>query len=875
MTNEQPNYETYIQEGFKPVLCKGYHKKYNPTGDYRTAKEPIEKGYQKPEFQGKSLEELDKWLAAGGWVGCVIPPGYMAIDCEDREGLIYSKSVYRSAGIEPAMAITNNGEQHLFKCSGSYPAATAVFTKSGLKVTYRIGGKNYLILPPINGRTWGIWKPISELPELPDALRPYDPRCADDILNCLSWHIGECRRNGSLNGYEDVDCAYMALLISHGLSTDRIHDAFKLAFPADYDRDRTESICVRTRERMAAQDHLIGPGSLIYKAKELELKQLLKFIKEFNKLSGGNGLGQTAGEGDGYEIQGRKYFVDRDGYLCKWKSIRNAWVPIRLANFTATIAEENIEDDGIDVTRRYGVVGQQGNITLPKIEIPSKIFDSLNWTHQWGTRAIIEPGTSVRDCIRHAIQTCSKDTKRVVQYVHTGWREVNGKWLYLSPSGAINGDDVTVKLPRELEKYTLPLIPENEIDAIRASLSFLDIAGPEITYPLLAFTYMAPLTTLLKPMPNFSMYLYGPTGTFKSTISLLQLSHLGTFPGVEGLSNFDDTSNFIEKRAFILKDNLMVLDDFHPSQVRIDAQKKDQVAQRIIRAYGNRTGRGRLNQDTRDKGRYEPRGLLQITGEELVSLQSTLARVLVVELAENDIDIARLAKLQDNAHLLPHAMSSYINWLSGRITQVREEFPAKFKAMRAKASRQGVHKKIPEQAAFLQFAWDTALSWMVEKQAVDSEEAEALSVEGWTIFNDVAHRHSKRIADDDPLKLFEEILQTLIMQERVRLESKVLSSGFVGGSDGELIGYYDNECLYLIPTALWHVITQYCKAEDSRFPASKNSFYKMLRDRKVIEATDDRNVVNVRIRGITTRVLKVVDRRLYEIAVTSATDDEG
>ena len=36
--------------------------------------------------------------------------------------------------------------------------------------------------------------------------------------------------------------------------------------------------------------------------------------------------------------------------------------------------------------------------------------------------------------------------------------------------------------------------------------------------PLLLITYLAPLTTILNPMPNFSGYLYGMTGTFKTTL---------------------------------------------------------------------------------------------------------------------------------------------------------------------------------------------------------------------------------------------------------------------------------------------------------------------------------------------------------------------
>jgi hypothetical protein len=241
-------------------------------------------------------------------------------------------------------------------------------------------------------------------------------------------------------------------------------------------------------------------------------------------------------------------------------------------------------------------------------------------------------------------------------YTHTGWREIGGVWVYLTDNGAIGNAQIQVRLPKELQRYSLPLIAENEAEAAQAILSFLDVAKREITLPLLATIVLAPLTTILEPMPNFSLYLYGESGALKTTLATLAQSFFGDFADASKLSNFDDTVRSIEKRAFTLKDTLMVLDDYHPSRNRHDAHQKETTAQEVIRKVSNRTGRHRLNSDTTDKGPYEPRGMLIITGEELVSLQSTLARVCVIEFSKGDVDMNRLTELQAKAHLLPRAM---------------------------------------------------------------------------------------------------------------------------------------------------------------------------------------------------------------------------
>jgi hypothetical protein len=567
------------------------------------------------------------------------------------------------------------------------------------------------------------------------------------------------------------------------------------------------------------------------------------------------------------------YSIGDDGCLFRYKKIQDGVVSIKLCNFDAQITEEIIEDNGIEVIHHYTIEGKAEKKDLLKIQIPSSQFLSLNWLHQWGNQAIAEPGQGTKDYIRHAIQTRSNGVKKVTCYTHTGWREINYNWAYLTGSGAIGTDNISVRLSKELQRYNLPLKVENEIEAIKTSLSFLDIGKREITLPLFALLYLSPLTTILEPMPNFSGYLYGETGTFKTSISILLLSHFGHFNSITNLSNFDDTSNALTKRAFTLKDTLMVIDDFHPSNKRMDVQQMESLAQKIIRACSNRTGRHRLNPDATDKGAYEPRGIVLITGEEIVSLQSTLARVMVVEISEGDIDKNKLTGLQLKAQLLPHAMASYISWVRENVKQIKESFPKQFIRLRDKAFGENTHKKLPEQVAYLQFALETAISWMVDKGVINENEATSLSKEGWDIFIELANKQSKRLEREDPIRKFKEILQTMITQGKVRIEHKDYdSTKIIGGEMGEFIGYYDDLYTYLLPPALWHSLQKYCIAEGSHFPFSKNTFYGMLKNRGLIETSGDKTSITIKIKGEVMRVLKFTGGGICGKGVTCVTN---
>lgn len=595
----------------------------------------------------------------------------------------------------------------------------------------------------------------------------------------------------------------------------------------------------------------------------------------------------TAKQGAGKQEDQSGYFV-KGGYWCRIKySKEGDELTIPLCNFTARIMEENIIDDGQDSQHLFMIEGKLHDKTpLAKIDIPAEKFAGLSWVSKWGSRTCLEPGQTVKDFVRHAIQKTSTDTPVKMHYGHTGWREINGQWVYLHAGGAIGtGPDmpqVSVRLSRELERYLLPLPPscnqesaadflDAEKNGLEASLRLLDMGSRAVTIPLFCLVYLAPLTTLLTPMPNFSFYLFGQSGTFKTTAALLALAHFGNFSGAESLSNFDDTPGILEKRSFTLKDILHVIDDYHPSANRKAAESKEGIAQRMIRAYSNRTARGRLNSDMSERGRYELRGMMLMTAEEQPTLESTLARVCIIEVTDGALNRERLSEVQADAGKLPYAMAAYLNWIRENLSAIKETFPARFRELRARAAAEGFHKKLPEQAAFMGFALETAVSFFCEKGALSQASAAALVAEGWEIFRQLAKQQQQRIEEDDPVALFFDIIATLLLQGQARLECMPNFSGERIGA-GEQIGWYDASNLYLLPGAVWFLVQRRCISEGTHFPFSKTTFFKMLKNRGIIiPAPSGQSSVLVKIGSKPVRVLKIIDGGIYEKSVTSVT----
>lgn len=562
------------------------------------------------------------------------------------------------------------------------------------------------------------------------------------------------------------------------------------------------------------------------------------------------------------------YFVDDAGYL--WRN-REGKTPLRLANFTATITETIIEDDGLVKLTKHKISGKSTRGKLKSIEVSPASLSSMSFISSWGNKAIIEPGFSIKDHVRYFIQSSSSESNITKCFTHTGWRKINGKHVYLSASGAIGSPNIITKLPSEVKRYSLPLKAKNIKKAIRTSFSFIDIGKSRVTIPLFAMLYLSPLVSLLKPKPNFSGYVYGDTGTFKTTLALILLNHFGQFTH-ERLSSFDDTANSLQKRAFILKDTLMVLDDYHPSARRADAQHKESIAQNLIRAFANRTARGRLNADTTDKGRYDPRGFLLITAEELISVQSSLARLDVIEIKRGDIYTERLSTIQKKGKLLRHAMASFIEWVGANYERIKKEYPPFLREIRDRFRDEKRHPKLMEQSGALMYAMQVALEWAIEMSAISEKKAQALNEEAELIFKGLRKSQAKLIEKEDPVRLFMDVVHTLLVQRKVRLDEKNRLDAPDYDDRRTLIGYFDDVYIYLLPVGVWEVLQNHLRTEGLHFAVSKRTFYRMLREKGFIETNGGDNLMTVKIGKATTKVLQFIRARVPELAVTAVTN---
>jgi len=508
----------------------------------------------------------------------------------------------------------------------------------------------------------------------------------------------------------------------------------------------------------------------------------------------------------------------------------------RLANWHAWVTHEVAHDDGQAVIRKLLILGQLENgAKLAACEVEAAAFASMNWVLQhWGTRAIMAAGQSTKDKLREAIQWASQEAEISTVYTHTGWREIEGQRVYLSSSGALGVDGVQVDLDGNLKRYVLPISLDgaNLKEAIQASLRFLEVAPLSVTFPLWGAMYLAPLAEI-SPL-DFMLWVFGETGSMKSTLCALALCHYGDFDHKHLPDGWGSTDNILEKQMFIVKDAPLVIDDFAPQASGVDAQNLDRKAARLVRSVGNRSPRNRMNADTTTRSGFTARGLVISTGEQLPAGQSIIARILPIEIMPKMIDVEKLTLAQkDDTVLYPYALVGYLRWLATNWGELKIEYAEKHREMRD-SLRGAFHLRTPEMFAHVLMGIRLALTYAVTEEAITEAQAEALLEKAKAEMMTLARAQGEHVQDELPVIKFVNAIKALIAKGEYYIET----TGKSPVDNATWLGWADEDFYYLQSEITYNAVCDFLRKEGSILGLRKKALNAQLVDKKYIMPGD-------------------------------------
>jgi hypothetical protein len=382
-----------------------------------------------------------------------------------------------------------------------------------------------------------------------------------------------------------------------------------------------------------------------------------------------------------------------------------------ICDFAAWPIRNIFKDNGLTTERFVEFQGIfQGGATLKPFKVSGKTFQEMKWLiDAWGVGAAIKPKQEQE--VRYALQLMAQTgIPESTIFTHLGWRKEKGSWIFLHAGGAVGSEagEVEIEISDRLWKYILPGETGNVKEALKTSLSLLELGPKKIMYPLYALIWLTPLCEPLRQAriePGFVTYVWGFTGSFKSTVIALLLCHYGNFDPKGLPASFRDTPKSIEEMASQAKDILLVVDDLYPAKSPKERMQLEEKQEYLTRGQGDRTGRGKLKSTSELMAGHPPRGLILSSGEIMPLSGSSLARNFVLHLLKEDINQEKLTQAQAQQDLLSHAMMGYLEYLAPQIDALIPQLPGDFERLREQAKKESKtrtrHRRLDETVALI------------------------------------------------------------------------------------------------------------------------------------------------------------------------------
>lgn len=572
-------------------------------------------------------------------------------------------------------------------------------------------------------------------------------------------------------------------------------------------------------------------------------------------------------------------YVVKEGCLCEEVMTKAGTGYIKLCDYVPVLRKEITFDDGTEQKKLFLISAKHASgILLPEVLVSADEMQNMKWPIiKWGALGAAEPRKNALAKMCHAIMMTKRESVSVETiYRQTGWRKIDGRYVFLMPN---ENSSLKVELPGKLSCYRF--VHESAESDIKYLAQLLEnpFAPARIVYPLLALVFLSPLNHFMRAAHCESKTvtaLVGKTGSRKSTVAALMLSFFGACTASTLPLSSNDTANSIIETAYLLKDMLTCVDDFHPA-VSYKAAEMSSSLDTVCRAYGDRTGRSRLNSFGELKDSRPPGGNLLTTMEFAPNMvASGSARLFMIEIKENDVDNSILSEYQELAEneVFNCIMQHYLKWIAETFLKDEEKFLRDMKdsfiSLRSYFTEElmkrriKAHPRMPETLAQIKIGFSIILTFLFDKNMITPELSAKYIEDFDVILLELAMYNSELVSRDDPADMFCEELKSLLDSGKCFTTAK--GEAPTNNTKG-YIGMEDADSYYLIADAVHSAVKSQCGEQGETFPLTKNQLIKLLADEKILVKMSGRNTGSVRLNGgrtmnVITLDKKAIDERL-------------
>lgn len=512
-----------------------------------------------------------------------------------------------------------------------------------------------------------------------------------------------------------------------------------------------------------------------------------------------------------------------------------------ICNFIPTL-EQRIVDGKYNLL--ISGIGRE-NMLLPSILLDISTIQKHLWVPEnFGFEYYINK-KRIDDFMRIIRQLCiNSSIKNICN--HTGWIIEDNKWSYIHANGCIGNAKVEVQLEESINNYYLPKKTKNLKEACKLSLQLCDILKNDKGIILQSLVYLSPLVDIINQVskpPEMVVWLWGKTGSRKTSLARAYLSHFGDFSNKIPCT-FNDTKTAVELKANLLKDTLCLCDDFAPKQDYREKKAQDSNAELILRMYGDRVAKGRSSNKLDIKNMNIPRGMMLVTGEGIISGESSNARLLSIEVNRDSVNLDILSKIQNNGDLLGESMRGYIEWLLKQLNEENKDenlsdiLTYNFKTYRYELMeryKDSTHGRTIEAISWIKVGFNCMLEYMFDLNVISETEKDLYEQRLELVTEKLINTQNQLVTNNASTDEFLNTLKELIDSNSIKLGTLNENNQVIEDKLEYVYGYKDQHYYYFYTDKIYKAFAKEQYRKRVSITVGQRELVKQLREEGIVK----------------------------------------
>ena len=501
------------------------------------------------------------------------------------------------------------------------------------------------------------------------------------------------------------------------------------------------------------------------------------------------------------------------------------------------------------------VLGQ--DIPARSIRLKSIELGSDRWIERLGPNFIYDKMAVER--IQTLIKAMSRYAPTRDDYEYSGWNVEDGKTYILDGH------------PLCAECWDVAMANQN----CGHALSMLDTATHSLTIPLLS---VGLLSLVHSHMVAGGTYFKGvccvvaPTQSFKTTLAAL---FLNLNNGLEADLNFEATTAAIVRTIGGVRDVTVILDDYKPGATKAESNDMLQKLSKVVRMCSDNSGgikrAGAQNLTISNVANC----LTVVTAEQIqLNVQSTLARLLILEGNRESVDKGRLTYFQRERAKYKKFIADYILYITKQgVDKYCEKLVHRFlterDVLRNKMTDNDVFvdNRTNDMCVWIYISFSEFMNYALYVRAVNQDQFEQYMQEAIQIFCSLMERQAERVSDLDDTKKFFKGLQVLLETKEARIEIlQPRNNNYITTDSRTAIGFTKKGFVYLKNGVVFQQVVAYYHKFGKEFAVSEAALRKVLGDNGYILPKNEKTYIHrLSINHEVYQCIQFQENKFYEL----------